>query len=98
MLLFIFFIMKYSLSSDGIFQLLNIFSYVLFKGYIFCISLYDYKKFFINFRNLLVKYFYCLYCLGYLKLLVEFKCLYSGCEKELNDNEVMYFLEMLVES
>ena len=98
MLLFTSFTMKHSLSSDGILQLLNIFSYVLPKGHTLCTSLYDYKKFFTNLRNPLVKHFYCPHCLGYLKSSAELKCPYSGCEKELNDNEVMYFLEMLVES
>lgn len=98
MLLFTSFTMKHSLSSDGILQLLNIFSYVLPKGHTLCTSLYDYKKFFTNLRNPLVKHFYCPHCLGYLKSSAELKCPYNGCEKQLNENEVMYFLEMPVES
>ncbi|XP_061191434.1 uncharacterized protein LOC133199606 isoform X2 [Saccostrea echinata] len=98
MLLFTSFIMKHSISSDGILQLLNIFSYVLPSSHILCTSLYDYKKFFCNLKNPLVKHFYCVHCLGYLKSNTETTCPYNGCRKLLNENDIMYFLEMPVEN
>lgn len=98
MLLFTSFCMKHSISSDGILQLLNIFSYVLPSGHSLCTSLYDFKKFFINLKNPLIKHFYCPHCLGYLHTSTEKKCPYDGCSKLFNESEIMYFLEMPVDS
>lgn len=90
--------MKHSISSDGILQLLNIFSYVLPSGHSLCTSLYDFKKFFINLKNPLIKHFYCPHCLGYLHSSTEKKCPYDSCGKLFNESEIMYFLEMPVDS
>lgn len=98
MLLFTSFCMKHSISSDGILQLLNIFSYVLPSGHSLCTSLYDFKKFFINLKNPLIKHFYCPHCLGYLHSSTEKKCPYDSCGKLFNESEIMYFLEMPVDS
>lgn len=98
MLLFTSFCMKHSISSDGILQLLNIFSYVLPSGHSLCTSLYDFKKFFINLKNPLIKHFYCPHCLGYLHSSTEKKCPYHSCGKLFNESEIMYFLEMPVDS
>lgn len=98
MLLFTSFCMKHNISSDGILQLLNIFSYVLPSGHSLCTSLYDYKKFFVNLKNPLIKHFYCPYCLGYLHSCTEQECPYDFCGKLISENEIMYFLEMPVDS
>ncbi|XP_056009246.1 uncharacterized protein LOC130046297 isoform X1 [Ostrea edulis] len=98
MLLFTSFCMKHNISSDVILQLLNIFSYVLPSGHSLCTSLYDYKKFFVNLKNPLIKHFYCPYCLGYLHSCTEQECPYDFCGKLISENEIMYFLEMPVDS
>ena len=67
MLLLAVFTSRYNLIGEATEHLLKSIALALPYEHKLCSSLYDFKLFFKNFRNSLVKHFHCNHCLGYIE-------------------------------
>ena len=93
MLLIALFSTKYNFTGEAIEQLLSIFALVLPNGHSVCNSLYEFKKYFKQLKNPIVKHFYCPFCLGYIANSGVDICTNTYCRKDITKDKC-YFLEI----
>ncbi|XP_062566984.1 uncharacterized protein LOC134229281 isoform X2 [Saccostrea cucullata] len=97
MLLLAIFTTKYNLIGEATEQLLKILALALPHGHKLCASLYEFKLFFKNLRNPLVRHYYCNYCLGYIENTTVQSCPYEFCKSKFSVKNASYFIEMPLE-
>ena len=98
MLLLAVFTSRYNLIGEATEHLLKIIALALPHEHKLCSSLYEFKLFFKNLRNPLVKHFYCNHCLGYIENTSVQKCPFEFCGSTFNSRNACYFIEMPLEN
>lgn len=97
MLLLAIFTTKYNLIGEATEQLLKILALALPHGHKLCTSLYEFKLFFKNLRNPLVRHYYCNHCVGYIDNTTVQSCPYEFCKAQFSVRNASYFIEMPLE-
>lgn len=98
MLLLAVFTSRYNLIGEATEQLLKIIALALPHGHKLCSSLYEFKLFFKNLRNPLVRHYYCNHCLGYVENTSVSNCPYEFCGATFSGKNSCYFIEMPLEN